>query len=245
MRQIVLDTETTGFDPRLGNRIIEIGCVELVNRRLTGSHYHVYINPQRESEEGAFQVHKLSSEFLADKPLFKDIAQEFVDYISGSELIIHNAPFDVGFLNHELKIVPGNTTLIADLCTVVDSLVIAREKHPGQKNTLDALCNRYSVSRSERDVQGHGALLDAELLAQVFILMTGGQRDLSWDIENKSSYGRSAEEATLIKRNNLSLLIQRAKPEELMAHQKLLSEIARQSHALQWQEGESIPSKSE
>lgn len=245
MRQIVLDTETTGFDPRLGNRIIEIGCVELVNRRLTGKHYHVYINPERESEEGAFQVHKLSSEFLADKPLFKDIAQEFVDYIAGSELIIHNAPFDVGFLDHELKMLPGNSALITDLCTVVDSLVIAREKHPGQKNSLDALCNRYNVSRSERDVQGHGALLDAELLAQVFILMTGGQRDLSWDIDSKSDYGRSAEDATLIERTNLSLVIQRAKPEELLAHQQLLAEIAKQTPVLQWQEAESMPLKAE
>ncbi len=235
MRQIVMDTETTGLDPRLGNRVIEIGCVELINRRPTGNNFHVYINPERDSEEGALQIHKLSSEFLADKPLFKDIAQAFVDYISGAELIIHNAPFDVGFLNHELKMLKGNSALIHDLCSVVDSLRIAKEKHPGQKNTLDALCGRYNVSRAERDEQGHGALLDAGLLAQVFILMTGGQRDLSWDIENKSSYGRSAEAATRIERHNLSLFVQSASPEELIAHQNLLADIGKQSNNLQWQ----------
>lgn len=225
MRQIVLDTETTGMDVKLDNRIVEIGCVEIINRRLTGNNFHVYINPERDSEEGALEVHGLTSEFLSDKPLFRDIAQDFVDYISGAELIIHNAGFDVPFLNHELQKLEGNQTLIKDLCSVVDSLSIARQKHPGQKNTLDALCKRYGIDNSGREL--HGALLDAELLADVFLLMTGGQRDLSWESADasKNSYGNSQEAAKKIAREKLTLKILKANNEELSAHQAILEKL--------------------
>lgn len=172
MRQVVLDTETTGIDPKQGHRIIEIGCVEMVGRKLTNRHFHVYINPDREVEEEAFNVHGISNEFLADKPRFAAVAQEFLDFITGAELIIHNAPFDVGFIDHEFSML-GNFPKIADICTVFDSLVYARRKHPGQKNNLDALCRRYGIDNSHREL--HGALLDSEILADVYLLMTGGQ----------------------------------------------------------------------
>ena len=177
MRQIVLDTETTGLEPSQGHRVIEIGCVELEQRKLTGNHYHQYINPEREVEQGALDVHGISNEFLSEKPLFITVVDDFLDYIKGAELVIHNAPFDVGFLNHELKIagqVQGKSYgTINDYCTVLDTLEVARKKHPGQKNSLDALCKRYMVDNSQRDL--HGALLDSEILADVYLLMTGGQ----------------------------------------------------------------------
>lgn len=172
MRQIVLDTETTGIDPKQGHRIIEIGCVEMVGRKLTNRHFHVYINPEREVEEEAFNVHGISNEFLADKPKFAAVAQEFLDFIKGAELVIHNAPFDVGFIDHEFSML-GNFPKVADICSVVDSLAYARRKHPGQKNSLDALCKRYGIDNSHREL--HGALLDSEILADVYLLMTGGQ----------------------------------------------------------------------
>lgn len=175
MRQIVLDTETTGIGAESGHRMIEIGCVELVDRRLTGNHFHVYLNPQRSIDEGAFRVHGISSEFLQDKPLFKDVLQEFLQFVEGSEVIIHNAPFDVGFLNAEFKHAKWSKPF-STYCQVVDTLVLAREKHHGQRNTLDALCKRYDVDHSNRQL--HGALLDAELLAFVYLAMTGGQTNL-------------------------------------------------------------------
>ncbi|MDP1604518.1 MAG: DNA polymerase III subunit epsilon [Legionella sp.] len=175
MRQIILDTETTGINPEAGHRIIEIGCVEMIDRKLTGNNYHVYLNPQREVEEGAFRVHGISTEFLKDKPLFKDIVQELIDFINDSELIIHNAPFDVGFINAELSLVKWPEPL-KTYCTVLDTLVLAREKHPGQRNSLDALCKRYEIDNSNRQL--HGALLDAEILALVYLAMTGGQGSL-------------------------------------------------------------------
>jgi len=176
MRQIVLDTETTGLEPSQGHRIIEIGCVELVNRRLTGNHYHQYIQPDREIDEGAIEVHGISNEFLIDKPLFADVVDDFMDFIRGAELVIHNAPFDVGFLNHELKLLKGSRDKLESHCTVLDTLKLARKMHPGQKNSLDALCKRYEVINSHREL--HGALLDAEILADVYLLMTGGQTSL-------------------------------------------------------------------
>ena len=176
MRQIVLDTETTGLEPSQGHRIIEIGCVELVNRRLTGSHYHQYIQPDREIDEGAIEVHGISNEFLMDKPLFADVAEDFMAFIRGAELVIHNAPFDVGFINHELKMLDGSFGKLETQCTVLDTLALARKMHPGQKNSLDALCKRYEVNNSHREL--HGALLDAEILADVYLLMTGGQTSL-------------------------------------------------------------------
>ena len=172
MRQIVLDTETTGIGVEHGHRIIEIGCIELVDRKLTGSHFHTYLNPDREVEEGAFRVHGISTEFLQDKPLFSDILHEFIQFIDGAELIIHNAPFDVGFLNSELKRASWPKTLESH-CDILDTLVLAREKHHGQRNNLDALCKRYDVNCANRQL--HGALLDAELLAYVYLAMTGGQ----------------------------------------------------------------------
>lgn len=173
MRQIVLDTETTGLEPAQGHRIIEIGCVEIIDRKRTGSRFHVYLNPEREIDAEAVAVHGLSNDFLADKPLFESIAEDFLAYIEGAELIIHNAPFDVGFLNHELKRWKGDSMNLASLCQVLDTLQMARKKHPGQRNSLDALCKRYEVNNSHRDL--HGALLDAEILAELYLVMTGGQ----------------------------------------------------------------------
>ena len=178
LRQIVLDTETTGISHEDGHRIIEIGCLELIDRKLTGSNYHVYINPMRKVDEGAFRVHGISSEFLEDKPVFTDIINDFLQYIDGSTLIIHNAPFDVGFLNAELKRAKS-PKILADFCDVIDTLVIAREKHRGMRNNLDALCKRYEVDNSSRKF--HGALLDAEILAHVYLAMTGGQANLFID----------------------------------------------------------------
>lgn len=178
MRQVVLDTETTGLDPKSGHRIIEIGCVELLNRKLTGRHYHQYVNPERVVDDGAIEVHGITNEFLADKPVFAQIADEFMAFCEGAELVIHNAPFDVGFIDWELKRLGSpRWRKVTAHCGVLDTLTLAREKHPGQKNNLDALCKRYFVDNSQRDL--HGALLDAEILADVYLTMTGGQTDLA------------------------------------------------------------------
>jgi len=177
MRQVVLDTETTGLDPQQGHRIIEIGCVELVNRRLTGNNYHQYLQPDREIDPGAIEVHGITNEALADKPRFHEIADEFLEYVRDAELVIHNAPFDVGFINAELSRLEAGKGRVKDHCKILDTLAMARNKHPGQKNTLDALCKRYEVDNSNRTL--HGALLDAEILADVYLIMTGGQAALS------------------------------------------------------------------
>jgi len=184
MRQVVLDTETTGLDPNSGHRIIEIGCIELINRKFTGNNLHIYLNPERDIDIGAERVHGISREFLKDKPLFKNIAAQFINYITDAQLIIHNAPFDVGFLNAELNGIKHKKTIL-DLCDVLDTLVLAREKHPGQRNNLDALCKRYNVNNSNRKL--HGALLDAEILAFVYLAMSGGQTELfgSLGVEKK------------------------------------------------------------
>lgn len=198
MRQIVLDTETTGLETSLGHRIIEIGCVELVNRRLTGNHYHQYINPEREIDSGAFEVHGISNQFLADKPVFASVVDEFMAFIDGAELVIHNAPFDVGFINHELKMHGRKYQSVENYCGVIDTLAMARQKHPGQRVTLDALCKRYAVDNSARTL--HGALLDAEILADVYLLMTGGQTNLfgggdssSGNQQNNEDFARQQE----------------------------------------------------
>ncbi|AOV17341.1 DNA polymerase III subunit epsilon [Acidihalobacter aeolianus] len=180
MRQIVLDTETTGLEPEQGHRVIEIGCVELFNRRPTGRHFHQYLQPDREIDEGAAAVHGITAEFLADKPRFADVADEFLAFVSGAELVIHNAPFDLGFLNAELRRYGHNEPLSA-ICGVVDSLVLARQMHPGQRNSLDALCKRYGVNNEHREL--HGALLDAQILADVYLVMTGGQTSLLADLQ--------------------------------------------------------------
>jgi DNA polymerase-3 subunit epsilon len=181
VRQIILDTETTGLEISQDHRIIEIGCIELIDRRITDNHWHYYLNPDREIEAGAFEVHGISNESLKDKPRFRDIAQDFINYIDGAELVIHNAPFDIGFLNHELSKLEGegDHSRIERYCTVLDTLVMARQKHPGQKNNLDALCKRYEIDNSQRSL--HGALLDARILADVYLFMTGGQTALILD----------------------------------------------------------------
>lgn len=181
MRQIILDTETTGLHPAEGHKIIEIGCIELFNRKFTGKKYHQYINPMRLIDDGAIAVHGITNQFLKDKPVFADIVDEFMAFINGAELIIHNAPFDTGFINHELAQTNNNWKPLTDYCRVVDTLVIARQLHVGQRNSLDALCKRYSVDNSQREM--HGALLDAHLLAQVYLAMTGGQGSLFDEVQ--------------------------------------------------------------
>ncbi|MCG8415046.1 MAG: DNA polymerase III subunit epsilon [Pseudomonadales bacterium] len=222
MRQIVLDTETTGLDPQQGHRIIEIGCVEIENRRLTGNHFHQYINPLREVDEAAVEVHGLTTEFLADKPLFEQIEQEFIDFVSGAELIIHNAPFDIGFLDHELKLAKSSARDMASHCTVLDTLVLAREKHPGQRNNLDALCKRYGVDNTQREL--HGALLDAEILADVYLIMTSGQSSLSLKEEHVEIVSSSAGKRSLDP-NRPALRVIHAAEDELDLHRQRLEEL--------------------
>jgi len=183
-RQIILDTETTGLDYKSGNRVIEIGCVEIINRRFSGEEFHVYLNPDRESEEGALAVHGLTTEFLSDKSRFKDVYEDFINFIKGSELLIHNAEFDLGFLNNEIKLLSKKLPSIdKEVQKVTDTLHIAREKHPGQRNSLDALVKRYEIGGYDREL--HGALLDSKILGDVYLSMTGGQGALDFEIENK------------------------------------------------------------
>ncbi len=226
MRQIVLDTETTGLEPTQGHRIIEIGCVEMINRRLTGNTFQQYLNPQREIDEGALAVHGISNEMLADKPRFEDIVDDFIDYVRGAELIIHNAPFDVGFLNYELGMLglPGITVH----CTVQDTLEQARQRHPGQRNSLDALCKRYAIDNSRR--QFHGALLDAEILADVYLAMTGGQVSLSLEGEAQGIGHRSVLSIQPVDGNRRpALKVVRASEAELAAHRARLDAIEQAS----------------
>jgi DNA polymerase III subunit epsilon len=179
IRQVILDTETTGLETSRGHRIIEIGCVEVINRRITNNHFHQYIQPDREIDAGAFDVHGISSEFLSDKPKFSEISKEFIEYIDGAELVIHNAPFDIGFIDSEFSRLNPAGPVTEQICGVLDTLVLARQKHPGQKNNLDALCRRYMIDNSQRSL--HGALLDARILADVYLVMTGGQGSLGLD----------------------------------------------------------------
>lgn len=228
-RQIVLDTETTGLEPSLGHRIIEIGCVELINRKHSKAHFHQYINPEREVDAGALEVHGLSNEFLETKPLFEHIVDDFIQFVEGAELIIHNAPFDVGFIDHELQRMKHRVKSIKEICTVVDSLTLARKKHPGQKNNLDALCRRYTVDNSNRTL--HGALLDSEILADVYLLMTGGQTilSLSEDIEENTETGELQTHVVRLDSKRKKLPLIKAKKEELAAHKALLDRINSQS----------------
>ncbi|GFD68698.1 DNA polymerase III subunit epsilon [Alteromonas sp. KUL156] len=231
MRQIVLDTETTGIDPKEGHRIIEIGCVEVVNRRLTGNHFHVYINPGRHIEQEAIEVHGITNEFLADKPTFSQVAQEFVSFIKGAQLVIHNAPFDVGFMDHEFGMeasTSGVTT--SKMCDVLDTLTLARQMHPGQKNNLDALCKRYGIDNSHRTL--HGALLDAEILADVYLLMTGGQTKLKL-----ASSGGSETDSTAIRRvarNTNKLKVINATADELIQHEARLDIVEKAGGKCLW-----------
>ncbi|HQT26208.1 MAG TPA: DNA polymerase III subunit epsilon [Burkholderiales bacterium] len=217
MRQIVLDTETTGLDPKLGHRVIELAAVEMQNRRLTGNRFHRYLNPEREIDEKAQEIHGLSREFLEDKPKFRDIAGEFLDFVEGSELIIHNAPFDLSFLDAELGLLdfPGMTAY----CGYIDTLVMAKELHPGKRNNLDALCERYAINNAKRTL--HGALLDAELLAEVYLAMTRGQESLVMELE-----GMAQEDIGAFDRR---LVVHRADADELEAHAAQLEEIDKAS----------------
>jgi DNA polymerase III subunit epsilon len=223
MRQIVLDTETTGLSAESGDRIIEIGCVELLNRKLTGNNLHFYINPERDSHEDALKVHGISNEFLRDKPKFAQIADELLDYLRDAELIIHNAPFDISFLNKEFERI-GRPPLKTFVGPVTDSLVMAKEMFPGKRNGLDALCDRLGVDNSGRTL--HGALLDAELLADVFINMTRGQDALLIDLE---SSGGSGGEAVAIDLSSFELPVLRANEQEAQAHESVLAEIDKAS----------------
>lgn len=231
MRQIVLDTETTGLEPSQGHRIIEIGCVELSNRRLTGNTYHQYLQPDREIDPGAVEVHGITNESLADKPRFRDVVGDFLAFVDGAELIIHNAPFDVAFLNSELAMLGEAHGQVADHCTVLDTLALARQLHPGQRNSLDALCKRYAIDNSHRDL--HGALLDAEILADVYLAMTGGQVTLSLDGSGDADRtGVSTIRPLAPGRAPLPVI--RADAEELAAHASRLQAIAAVSGSCVW-----------
>ena len=216
-RQIILDTETTGLDVTRNHKIIEIGCIELINRKFTGNKFHMYLNPMREIDQGAISVHGITNEFLKDKPLFDDVRKDLLKFIDDSELVIHNAPFDIGFLEHEFKRAKHKIE-ISSICKIFDTLVYARKLHPGQKNSLDALCKRYGVDNSSRDF--HGALLDARILGDVYLLMTGGQTsfDLVKDIADK-------KEISGTRSNNGKSPILKANEEELREHNKLCGKI--------------------
>ena len=218
MRQIILDTETTGLEPELGHRIIEIGCIEVVNRRRTGRVFHRYLRPDREIDAGALQVHGLTAEFLKGQPRFGDVAGELMEFLRGAELIIHNAPFDVAFLDAELARLPGAPGRIGDHCLVLDTLQLARQMHPGQRNGLDALCKRYSVDNSHREL--HGALLDADLLLEVYLAMTGGQGALTLD--DGAAAAQAITASNRAARPVGTLVVRRASEEEMQAHEMLL-----------------------
>ena len=223
MKQIVLDTETTGLDPASGHRIIEIGCVEIENRRTTQRRYHQYINPEREIDAGAIEVHGLTSEFLGTKPKFAEIAQEFLEFIRGAELIIHNAPFDTAFIDHEFKLHDDAWGVVGDHCTITDTLTMARDLHPGQRNNLDALCRRYEVDNTHRDL--HGALLDAELLADVYLAMTGGQVDLQLVADSANQSRVTAANISKVISSRAAIPVIQPTADELAAHQANLSRI--------------------
>lgn len=234
MRQVVLDTETTGIGPEQGHRIIEIGCVEVIDRKLTGRHYHQYINPQREIDEEAIGVHGITNEFVADKPLFAQVAQEFYQFIAGAELVIHNAPFDVGFMDSEFRRVGIADT--ATFCGVLDTLVLARDMHPGQRNSLDALCKRYGIDNSHREL--HGALLDAEILADVYLMMTGGQTDLMFAGAGDDEAGADSDSGLDLSKvgsiDASALRVVRASESEIAEHNALLDLLDKKSDGAIW-----------
>lgn len=224
VRQVVLDTETTGLDPAEGHRIIEIGCVELLNRRRTNNDFQVYCHPERAIDEGALEVHGITNEFLEDKPRFAEIAREFLTYVKDAQLIIHNADFDTNFLNHELDRIGPELGAITDYCEVVDTLKMARQAHPGQRNDLDSLCQRYYIDNTQRTL--HGALLDAEILADVYLAMTGGQTALLLDnpLPSASTTPRFADAAA----DAAPLKVIYASPGELEAHEQWLERLERE-----------------
>lgn len=225
MRQIVLDTETTGLEVSQGHRIIEIGCVELQNRQLTGRHFHRYINPERDIDAGAIEVHGITATFLADKPVFAAVARDFLEFVDGAELIIHNAPFDIGFLDSELRRYDASTVSLAQRCAITDTLTMARSRHPGQRNSLDALCGRYAVDNSSRDL--HGALLDAEILADVYLTMTGGQTALALGGDDGDDQGHARPQGLRrLPANRVRLPVIAPSESELAAHEAQLDSIA-------------------
>jgi len=233
MRQIILDTETTGIRVEDGHRVIEIGCLEMIDRKLTGKHFHYYINPEREIDAGALAVHGISNEFLKDKPVFRSLVNEFMDFISDAELVIHNAPFDVAFLNNELILTRQGWKPVTDYCRVLDTLPIARQKHAGQRNSLDALCKRYAVDNTKRDL--HGALLDANLLAQVYLAMTGGQGSIFDSMnENETRTVKSSQTTSTVQIDKHNLVVLKATDEELNEHKTYL-ELLKKKGKCVWQ----------
>jgi DNA polymerase-3 subunit epsilon len=227
MRQIVLDTETTGLEPELGHRIIEIGCVELLNRRPTGKTFHRYLNPDRDIDQGALEVHGISREELSGSPRFADVADDLVNFISGAELVIHNAAFDIAFLDAELARLASGVRAVASVCQVLDTLALAREMHPGQRNSLDALCKRYEVDNSRREL--HGALLDARILADVYLAMTGGQGALVLEPAGASRGGEAAGQVRALVRPPVPLRVIMATAEEIARHDAMLAVIGKAS----------------
>ncbi len=227
MRQVVLDTETTGLEVTQGHRIIEIGCIELIDRRLTERRFHTYLDPEREIEAGAEAVHGITDAQLKGKPKFAEVVEDFLAFVKGAELIIHNAPFDVGFLEHELRTAGRVPAAMAEYCEIVDSLALARRMHPGQKNSLDALCGRYSIDNSQRTL--HGALLDAEILAEVYLAMTGGQADLSLggsgEISGYAYANATAAAPTPVARDGIVLARVEPTAAETDAHRKLVEKL--------------------
>ena len=228
MRQVVLDTETTGLEPAQGHRIVEIGAVEVVDRRVTRNRFHTYVFPDREIDDAAVEVHGLTLKDLEDKPRFAEVAAAFLDFIRGAELVIHNAPFDVSFIDYELAQLESGPTSIGDLCTITDSLALAKDRHPGRKNNLDALCRRYGVDNSQREL--HGALLDAEILADVYLLMTGGQASL-FAGEGPAAGEDENRPVFRLPDGRPRLLVIRATTEERAAHEAKLDAIEAQSES--------------
>ena len=219
IRQIILDTETTGLDRKSGHRIIEIGCVEIINRKYTGNEFHVYVNPERDSDPGALEVHGLTTEFLSDKPKFAEIYNDFIEFVKDAELLIHNAEFDIGFLNHEIKLLSKKFDPVdKHVSAIIDTLQIAREKHPGQRNSLDALVNRYEVGGYDREL--HGALLDSKILGDVYLAMTGGQSNL--DFTSNNDNGNQITQSTSSENINLNLTIANVSEEEDQSHLEYL-----------------------
>jgi DNA polymerase III subunit epsilon len=233
-RIVVLDTETTGLNPLDGHKIIEIGCVELINRRITGNRFHAYINPDRDIDQGAIEVHGITNQFLKDKPRFAGILDDFIAFIKGAELVIHNAPFDVGFINHEFSLLDDKVRAIEEFCTVFDTLTFARKKHPGQRNSLDALCKRYSIDNSHREL--HGALLDAEILADVFLLMTGGQSSLLDDCEKTEQESGNIHKPKQLAKNRQALTVVYCSEQESAEHQARLDAIDKASGSCLWKQ---------
>jgi len=232
-RQIVLDTETTGLDPKTGHRVIEVGCVELKERRLTGNNLHLYLQPDREIDPQAIEVHGISNEFLLDKPRFQEVAAELKDYLTGAELLIHNAPFDVGFLESEFAIV-GDEFDLTSICKVTDTLAMARKMYPGQRNSLDALCKRLGVNNGHRTL--HGALLDSEILADVYLTMTGGQTALLLDAERTST---NSDKSPAVALETDKLVVVKADDADMAAHEAWIAKLEKQGSCV-WSNGETV-----